>query len=215
MGTYSADQEGAKVLRLYDIGVGVDLSGSANSISVAAAIMNISDVDYIIATFKDEENTIAFNQVELFENTISNATRVFYVTYSNSSANDFEIQNVLTNKSYENSSLYIRITATTDEGKIITYNKQLKNDLSRPESFSILFEEFDSTQIQWAIVILLSIVAIMGTMATRNMINIAFIGLALLFIKWGMLSWTGVTFAVAIIVVVLSALKSQLGGDRP
>lgn len=217
MGPYSADLTGEKVLRLYDINIDSDTDGVGDvKIYTSVTTFNISkqnlpDVnatdEFAITTYNDINNLTTSVTWNLYQDRyngtlITTSTINDQATISQGLEFTYNITS-LGNVTLVSEIIFVRSSITQKYIKTIKVFTEIVLDV-----FAYVDQEF----LNWMFTILLSIIAIYATVRTGNMVALALIGFAALFVMFGWFTMSIGILALSALIALIAVLKE--GAER-
>lgn len=204
IGIYSADSSGTKNIRLYNVGVFDDSAVNATGPIYYMSISNTTGDQIAFAKYRDDDNlttTVTFN--------LYDESSPFPIYTASSTAQDVIFYYNVT-PYYNVSSIYGEILATRTS--TIQPSIQYKDIIHEVSQISMgIFDYVSRDTVNWFLIILLGMLAIMGTIQTANYVSIAMIGLAALFVAFGWLTISAGVLALAGLISLIALLKE---GER-
>jgi len=201
VGIYAADASGTVSIKLYSVSLYYSEQGDRNPVFYSARIDNSTGDHLVLGSYVDTQNQTASVQ--------------FNVYAGNSLIDSQGVLNTKNAVFTSNVSAYYNISTIYGEF-IITRNTtgtiQQKSILHEVTEISLgILNYVSQDTINWILIILLGVLAIIATMQTANYVSIALIFLASLFVIFGWLTISASVLAIAGFVALISLLKE---GER-
>ena len=197
IGTYSADIEGEKIIRLYDIQINPEKSGFASAVSYVTYYDN--DTKTAVAKYEDTDNLTSSVTWNLYKDEYGGT-----LLHSDTGTGE-SLEFVFNASDYENDTM-VSVMEIDHASGHYTYGKTI----NLIEGITLGIEQYLSPGfLNWFFTLLLGLIAIMATIQTANMVSIVMIGMGALFTLFGWygLSWS--ILALAFVVSLLSLLKEE------
>jgi len=201
MGYYTAYSTGEKVMQLYDVDISTDVSQFNKEVSYRIYTKNVSGNLTAYLIYNDISN-LTHNVVFQLRRDTYNGTVIGTLS---STEQDFILSYNI--QDYANLTLYtnVYINHTTGEytiQKLLHYTSGIVLGI---------LEYVGQDFMNWFFTILLSVLAIFGTIKTANYYNLVLIGIASFFVIIG---WYKVTFAVLALAALVSLATLLIGGSK-
>jgi len=205
LGPYLADTAGDKTLRLYDISL--NISGQtpiqAETLTYSSTQQTINGTPSYILKYKDKNNATNSVFVQLRTGSINGP-----LIYSNiiTSQNFEDITNIT---QYQNDTIYSIVTIDNQQYGTILYNT-LINEISKIK-LDLIGLEINQNLITWLITIIISVIAIMATYKSGNVVAIAVLGIAIIFNIIGWFPISKIILGLGTLLTIIYLLKK---GDK-
>lgn len=202
VGPYSADNAGNKIIRVYDISLESNPSGLVNDVYHTIVNQTINGTKYIIAEYTDlnnETTSVTFNVFRDQYNTT--------LLYTDTVAGNSNIQFMYNYSLWENYTLYPEIIYNYPGRNPINVVKQINSQGFRIDLpiMQYVTEDF----MGWFLTIVLSVLAIMATAKTANVMTMILLGFSALFIVFGWYPLAWGVWAVIMFIALLAMFKKQ------
>jgi len=199
LGNYAADQTGDKNLRLWNVQIQPDPSSNyRNDVAHGAGNRHINGTDYFYATYADSANATDAITFTIYRDALGGP-----VLYTQTLINTSEVDWLIDASVYENLTIYSLMTINRD-GVVNEIPKQHQD----PTVLLInVLDTVDQEFMNWFLLIVLSLVAIMGTIETANVLSLVVLGMASVFIIFGWMQLSMAIIAVAAIISIMSLFK--------
>jgi hypothetical protein len=204
LGSYSADASGTKNIRLYDVAMFDPNAPAEYPYRYGLKTDNSTSDQMIIGRYQDGDNSTTS---VTFTVTQEGAILPLYSTSATGlSAQDIQFTFNAT-PYYNTSTVYAQLSILRG-ADTITYKDMMYENTGIDLG---IFSYVSKTTVEWFLIILLSMIAVMATIQTANYVAIGMILLAALFVMFGWLGMSASVLAIAAFVAIVSLLKE---GER-
>ena len=201
VGLYAADTSGTVSIKLYQMSLYYNGNGDRNPLYYLARIDNSTGDYLVLGSFTDtlnqtqlvQFNTYADNVLLSSQSVPNTGSAVFTTNVSNQ---------------YNTSSIYGEFVITNVQLGTVQ-QKSLLHEISTIDLGIWSYVSHDT--VNWILIILLGLLAVIGTIQTANYVSIALIFLGALFVIFGWLTISASVLAIAGFVALISLLKE---GER-
>lgn len=203
MGTYSADLEGDKTIRLYDINIGGETTGSVNQVTFVTQSQNISGTLYATAMFNDPENKTSEVTWTVFEGDYG-GTVLFSSTLTRPINGSVNFEGMFNISAYENDIIISYISFENDDIGTSEYSRIINAATSiQLEIIEFVGREF----LDWFFILLIGMLALMATIQTGNIVSMVLVMFATVFVVFDWFRLSAGILALAGLVALIAMIK--------
>jgi hypothetical protein len=208
VGIYAADTAGTVSIKLYDMSLYYSNSGGEGTVTHQSRIDNSTGDYLVLANYFDTDaltQSVQFNvyagSTLVQSQSVASSSNILFTTNMSS----YYVNGTPTQSIYVQ---YIYSRNVNGNTQVTTYKSLLKEitniDLG-------IWDYVSHDFVNWFLIILLGLLAVMATMQTANYVAIALIFIASLFVIFGWLTLSASVLAIAGLVALISLLKE---GER-
>lgn len=202
LGTYNADSEGEKNLRVYDITLESEPESFINDVTHWVGEENISNSTFARMYFNDDTGLVTNVQFNIFKD-IYNGTLLFSASYPGNTSIDL-LYNI---SPYINDTLYMEILYSyPDRGTYRAVHQKTGANAFRV-ALEVLSFITNSDYIVWFITLVMSVLAIMSTVKTANVMGLVILGFSAIFIIFGWYPLAWALWAVVLFISIVHVMK--------
>jgi hypothetical protein len=210
MGNFVATISGTKSLRPYSFGVGAPTNSVENNLTIAQFIGNVSGVPTVLSSYNDSTK-LTTNVVHRVDELVAGA----YINRFSSTSTESDFSVEFNAENYTNSNL--RSCFTYTRFKYLdgpTETKTTCKVVYTPNTSALTIKPFlgDGMFVSWAIVLLISFIAVAATIKTGDIVALFGLGLAGILMYFGLFKFPAWALAGLIVIAVISLLMSGRRG---
>lgn len=205
MGTYIANTNNDKTIRLYDINLDPSTGNFAGNLTYNLWMTNTSGDLFVRGWVQDLSNITTNSTFTVRESTYNGTILYSASSTSNNVTWEYNISSNL------NRTIFTTITIDRTGGNVL-YTR-LMHESNR--LVLGIMNYYGMTFMNWFFTLFLGVLAIMATIRTANYVSIAFVGLASLFVIFG---WYGISngiLALSLLVSITGLIKAGDKGPGP
>lgn len=204
LGEYGADVAGDKVLRLYSLGVGGTVQFFYNDVKYSTwkYYNNNTNDTFARGYYEDSNGGTVYVNFTVWQDNYGDT-----LLYTTQCTDDycFFSYNITP---YVNHSIYAQLAINNEYGSIHNYVKQI---VVYSKIILPIMAYYTKSALNWTLIIILGVIALMASYTTANKVAMAIVGLASLFIIFG---WLTLSIPVLVFSAIVSLFSMFKEGDR-